>query len=140
MPIFFALYMVLGRAIELRGAPFFGWIHDLALPDVILPAVKIPFVFPLGLTVLPIFMAGSLLWLNKMTIKDENQKALVWMMPVMMLVFSGSFPSGLVLYWTVSNLFSVAQTWFVNAGPVPTPGVEVGGTPKRKGPPKGHKG
>jgi len=141
MPIFFALYMVLGRAIELRGAPFFGWIHDLALPDVILPAVKIPFIFPLGLTILPIFMAGSLLLLNKMTIKDENQKALVWMMPIMMLVFSGSFPSGLVLYWTFSNLFSVAQTKLVNAGPLPTaPAVQVGGTPKRKGPPKGHKG
>lgn len=137
MPVFFALYMVLGRAIELRGAPFFGWIHDLALPDVILPMVKIPFIFPLGITILPIFMAGSLLWLNKNTIKDPQQQALVWMMPIMMLVFSGSFPSGLVLYWTVSNVFSVAQTWVVNAGPVPTaPIPEVGGTPKRKGPPK----
>jgi YidC/Oxa1 family membrane protein insertase len=140
MPVFFALYMVLGRAIELRGAPFFGWISDLALPDVLVPAIKIPFIFPLGLTILPLFMAGSLLWLNKLTIKDENQKALVWMMPIMMLVFSGSFPSGLVLYWTVSNVFSVAQTWLVNAGPLPAPGsAPVGGTPKRKGPPKGRK-
>ena len=141
MPVFFALYMVLGRAIELRGAPFFGWISDLALPDVILPAIKVPFIFPLGLTILPLFMAGSLLWLNKLTIKDENQKALVWMMPIMMLVFSGSFPSGLVLYWTVSNVFSVAQTWLVNAGPLPAPGsLPVGGAPKRKGPPKARKG
>lgn len=137
MPVFFALYMVLGRAIELRGAPFFGWVTDLAMPDVILPMIKIPFIFPLGITILPIFMAGSLLWLNKITIKDPQQQALVWMMPIMMLVFSGSFPSGLVLYWTVSNVFSVAQTWVVNAGPVPTaPVAEVGGSPKRKGPPK----
>ncbi|MCB9495420.1 MAG: membrane protein insertase YidC [Fibrobacteria bacterium] len=133
MPVFFALYMVLGRAIELRGAPFFGWISDLAQPDVILPMVKIPLIFPLGITVLPLFMAGSLYLLNKLTIKDPQQQALVYMMPVMMLVFSGSFPSGLVLYWTVSNLFSVGQTWLVNAGPAATAAPEVGGTPKRKG-------
>jgi YidC/Oxa1 family membrane protein insertase len=133
MPVFFALYMVLGRAIELRGAPFFGWISDLALPDVILPMIKIPFIFPLGIAILPIFMAASLLWLNKLTIKDPQQQALVWIMPIMMLVFSGSFPSGLVLYWTVSNLFSVAQTWLTNIGPLPTEAsVEVGGTPVSK--------
>lgn len=136
MPVFFALYMVLGRAIELRGAPFFAWISDLSQPDVILPLVKIPLIFPLGITILPLFMAASLLWLNKMTIKDPQQQALVWMMPIMMLVFSGSFPSGLVLYWTISNLFSVAQTWVVNVGPAPVPTVEVHGTPKPKGPRK----
>jgi len=136
MPVFFALYMVLGRAIELRGAPFFGWITDLSRPDIVLPMVKIPLIFPMGITVLPLFMAGSLLWLNKTTIKDPQQQSLVWMMPIMMLVFSGSFPSGLVLYWTVSNVFSVAQTFVVNSGPAPVPTVEVHGTPKRKGPPK----
>jgi YidC/Oxa1 family membrane protein insertase len=126
MPVFIALYMVLGRAIELRGQPFFGWITDLSRSDVILEAVKIPFVFPLGLSVLPILMAASLWGLNKMTIKDPQQQALVWIMPIMMLLFSGSMPSGLVLYWTVSNLFSIAQTWLINAGPLPVAAAAPG--------------
>ena len=118
MPVFISLYQVLGRAIELRGQPFFGWIHDLSTPDVVAEAIKIPFLFPSGLTVLPIAMAASLFGLNKLTIKDPQQAAMVWIMPVMMLVFSGSMPSGLVLYWTVSNLFSMAQTWIVSPGNV----------------------
>jgi len=119
MPVFISLYQVLGRAIELRGAPFFGWIHDLARPDVVAESVKIPFLFPAGLTILPIAMGASLFGLNKLTIKDPQQAAMVWVMPVMMLVFSGSMPSGLVLYWTVSNLFSMGQTWLVNPAPAP---------------------
>lgn len=119
MPVFIALYMVLGRAIELRGQPFFGWISDLSRSDVVFEAIKIPFVFPLGLALLPIAMAASLWGLNKLTIKDPQQQALVWIMPIMMLVFSGSMPSGLVLYWTVSNIFSMAQTYLINAGPLP---------------------
>ncbi|QQS05616.1 MAG: YidC/Oxa1 family insertase periplasmic-domain containing protein [Fibrobacterota bacterium] len=133
MPVFISLYMVLGRAIELRGAPFTLWIHDLSRSDVVLTAVKIPFLFPEGITILPIFMALSLLGLNKMTIKDPQQQALVWMMPIMMLLFSGSMPSGLVLYWTVSNLFSMAQTWIVNPSPAKVPEV---GTVAHVG--KGH--
>ncbi len=128
MPVFISLYMVLGRAIELRGAPFALWIHDLSRPDVVLEAVKIPFLFPAGITILPIFMALSLLGLNKLTIKDPQQQMLVWMMPIMMLLFSGSMPSGLVLYWTVSNLFSMAQTWIVNPGATKVP--EVGTVPR----------
>lgn len=133
MPVFISLYMVLGRAIELRGAPFTLWIHDLSRSDVVLEAVKIPFLFPAGITVLPIFMALSLLGLNKLTIKDPQQQALVYMMPVMMLLFSGAMPSGLVLYWTVSNLFSMAQTWIVNPAPAKAPEV---GTVAHVG--KGH--
>lgn len=119
MPIFISLYMVLGRAIELRGAPFALWITDLARPDVVTEIVKVPLLFPLGITILPIAMAASLWGLNKLTIKDPQQQMLVWVMPIMMLLFSGTMPSGLVLYWTVSNLFSMAQTWLINAGPMP---------------------
>ena len=120
MPVFIALYQVLGRAIELRGQPFFGWIRDLSTPDVVSELVKVPYVFPMGLTILPILMAASLFGLNKLTIKDPQQAAMVWIMPVMMLVFSGSMPSGLVLNWTVSNIFSMVQTWMVGTGaPVP---------------------
>lgn len=121
MPVFIALYQVLGRAIELRGQPFFAWIQDLARPDVVTEIVKIPYLFPAGITILPLFMAASMWGLNKLTIKDPQQAAMVWIMPIMMLVFSGSMPSGLVLYWTVSNLFSLTQTWLVNAGTTVTP-------------------
>jgi YidC/Oxa1 family membrane protein insertase len=119
MPVFISLFNVLGRAVELHEMPFFGWIHDLSRPDVILPAVKIPFLFPVGLTILPFFMAGTMWFQMKMTIKDPNQKAMVWLMPIMMFVFSCAFPSGLVLYWTVSNLFTVAQTKVFGAVPPP---------------------
>ncbi len=112
MPIFISLFNVLGRAVELKDAPFFAWIHDLSRPDVIMSAFKVPYIFPLGLTVLPFFMSGTMFFQMKATIKDENQKFMIWMMPVMMFVFSGSFPSGLVLYWTVSNIFTLAQTHF----------------------------
>ncbi len=110
MPVFIALFNVLGRAVELRGAPFFAWIGDLSQPDVITTAVQVPFLFPMGLTILPFFMAITMFFQTKMTITDPNQKAMVYMMPIMMFFFSASFPSGLVLYWTVSNVFTIGQT------------------------------
>jgi YidC/Oxa1 family membrane protein insertase len=112
MPIFIALFNVLGRSVELREAPFFAWVSDLSRPDVVFEALKVPYVMPLGLTILPFFMALTMWIQMKMTIKDPNQKFMVWMMPIMMYVFSCSFPSGLVLYWTVSNLFTIGQTYF----------------------------
>jgi YidC/Oxa1 family membrane protein insertase len=112
MPIFISLFNVLGRSVELKGAPFMLWVHDLALPDVVFEGFKVPYLFPLGLTILPFFMSATMYFQMKMSIKDPNQKFMVWMMPVMMFVFSCSFPSGLVLYWTVSNLFTIGQTYF----------------------------
>jgi YidC/Oxa1 family membrane protein insertase len=112
MPIFIALFNVLGRSVELKGAPFFAWVHDLSHPDVVFEGLKIPYVFPLGVTILPFFMAATMYFQMKMSVKDPNQKFMVWMMPVMMFIFSCSFPSGLVLYWTVSNLFTIGQTYF----------------------------
>lgn len=112
MPIFISLFNVLGRAVELKGAPFVFWIHDLALPDVVFEAIKIPYIFPLGITILPFFMSITMYFQMKLSIKDPNQKMMVWLMPIMMFVFSCAFPSGLVLYWTVSNLFTIGQTYF----------------------------
>ncbi len=112
MPIFISLFNVLGRAVELKGAPFGLWVHDLALPDVVYEAIKVPYIFPLGITIMPFFMAATMFFQMKLTIKDPNQKMMVWMMPIMMFVFSCAFPSGLVLYWTVSNLFTIGQTYF----------------------------
>jgi YidC/Oxa1 family membrane protein insertase len=111
LPVFIALFNVLGRALELKEAPFFAWIADLSRPDVITEAIQVPYLFPMGLTVLPFFMAGTMYFQMKMTITDPNQKAMVYMMPGMLFLFSASFPSGLVLYWTVSNIFTIGQTW-----------------------------
>lgn len=112
MPIFISLFNVLGRAVELKDAPFIGWITDLSKPDIVWEGLKIPYLFPLGLTILPFFMAATMFFQMKMSIKDPNQKMLVWMMPIMMFIFSCSFPSGLVLYWTISNVFTIGQTYF----------------------------
>lgn len=110
MPVFIALFNVLGRAVELHEAPFFLWINDLSRPDVVWAGLKIPFLFPVGLTILPFLMAATMWVQMKLTIKDPNQKAMIWLMPIIMFVFSGSFPSGLVLYWTISNIFTIGQT------------------------------
>ena len=134
MPVFIGLYTVLGRAIELRGQPFFGWITDLSRSDVIYEGLKIPYIFGQGITVLPILMALSMYFLNKQTIKDPQQQMLVYVMPVMMLVFSGSMPSGLVLYWTISNIYSLTQTMLINAGSMPVVLTQAPAKPKpRKG-------
>ncbi len=126
MPVFISLFHVLGRSLELKEAPFFGWITDLSQPDVILEGFKIPFLFPMGLTILPIFMAATMYFQMKMTITDPNQKAMVALMPGMMFLFCASFPSGLVLYWTVSNIYTIVQTRVLKKNnPLPTavPGV-----------------
>jgi YidC/Oxa1 family membrane protein insertase len=77
-------------------------------------------------------MALSMYFLNKVTIKDPQQQMLVYIMPVMMLVFSGSMPSGLVLYWTLSNAFSLTQTLLTNAGTMPVLTPVVQGKPRPK--------
>jgi len=110
LPVFIALFHVLGRAVELKEAGFMFWITDLSLPDVVWPALAIPWIFPEGLTILPILMAITMFFQMKLTITDPNQKPMVWLMPFMMFFFSASFPSGLVLYWSISNTFTIVQT------------------------------
>ena len=102
MPIFFALYNLFGNTIELRQAPFIFWITDLSLPDEILIA-------GFALRILPLLMAISMLVQQKMTMKDPKQAFLIYFMPVMMVFIFWSMSSGLVLYWTVFNLLSIAQ-------------------------------
>lgn len=104
MPIFFSLYNVFSNTIELRQAPFLLWIQDLSLPDEVVVA-------GFGLHVLPLFMAVSMFFQSKMTMKDPKQAALVYLMPIMMVFIFWKLSSGLVLYWTVFNLLSIAQQW-----------------------------
>lgn len=102
MPIFIALYWTFMEAVELRQAPFFGWIQDLSAQD--------PYY------ILPLLMGGSMFLLQKMSptpIADPVQQKVMTFMPVMFTVFFLWFPSGLVLYWLTSNLITIAQQWFI---------------------------
>ena len=118
MPVFISLYVVLGRAVELRYAPFAGWIHDLSSPDIIYAGLQIPVLFPQGVTILPFIMMLTTYFQTKQTIVDPNQKSMVYIMPLMMFVFSSVMPSGLILYWIVSNLFGIAQFRLLNRKPL----------------------
>ncbi len=118
LPIFFGLFMVFGRAVELRGMSFFGWIQDLSRSDVLWDGISIPFLMPSGLAILPIVMLFTTYFQTKQSmsaISDPTQKKMMtWMMPIMMFVFSAVMPSGLVLYWIISNLWGIAQYSIIN--------------------------
>lgn len=107
MPIFFALYNVFSKTIELRQAPFALWITDLSIPDEVL-------VGGFSLHILPLLMAVSMLIQQKMTMKDPKQAFLVYFMPVLMIFFFWSMSSGLVLYWTLFNVLTIGQQVLVN--------------------------
>jgi YidC/Oxa1 family membrane protein insertase len=107
MPLFFALYAVLYNSIELRMAPFVGWINDLSAPDQFLHFGAV------SVHLLPVIMALSGVLSQRLTPTDPKQLPTMYMMNIMMLVFFGGMPSGLVLYWTVMNLLTAAQQWLV---------------------------
>jgi YidC/Oxa1 family membrane protein insertase len=105
MPIFLALYWVFLESVELRHAPFMLWIQDLSAQD--------PFY------ILPILLGVSMFVMQKMqpmTIQDPMQQKIMQYMPVMFTVFFFWFPSGLVLYWFISNLISIAQMKVIFSG------------------------
>ncbi len=115
MPILFALYAVFSSAIELRQAAFVWWIHDLSIPDTV---VTLPFAIPLfGITKLSglaLAMGVTKFLQQKMTVTDPRQKAMVWMMPIMMTLLFNGLPSGLNLYYFVFNLLSIGQQMWIN--------------------------
>ena len=102
MPFFIALYWVLLSSVEMRNAPWLGWITDLAAKDPY-------FILPLLMT------ASSLLqtWLNP-TPPDPVQAKLMWIMPIAFSFMFFFFPAGLVLYWLTNNILSIAQQWMIN--------------------------
>lgn len=120
IPIFFALYKVLFVSIEMRHAPFYGWIHDLSAPD---PTSLfnlfglIPWDPPsfLVIGVWPLIM-GATMWaqqkLNPAPADPMQAKIMMWL-PVIFTVMLAGFPAGLVIYWATNNLLSVAQQWFI---------------------------
>lgn len=103
MPIFIALYWALMESVELRHSPFFGWIHDLSAQD--------PYY------ILPLLMGASMFVIQKMsptTITDPMQQKIMTFMPVMFTFFFLWFPSGLVLYWLVSNIVTLIQQTLIH--------------------------
>ncbi|WP_159822428.1 membrane protein insertase YidC [Colwellia sp. 20A7] len=105
MPIFLALYWVFLESVELRHAPFVFWIQDLSAMD--------PYY------VLPVLMGISMFVMQKMqpmTIQDPMQQKIMQYMPVVFSIFMAWFPSGLVLYWFVSNMISIAQMKVIFSG------------------------
>jgi len=118
IPVFFALYQVLLRAIELRGASFMLWIKDLSAPDTLIghiPAM-IPLVGGFALGPLPLVMGLTMFIQQKMTPSsmDPKQAKMMLMMPVIFTFMFLNFASGLVLYWLVNNILGIIQQYFVN--------------------------
>ena len=102
IPVFIALYSVLSSSVEIRNAPWIGWITDLSVKD--------PYF------VLPALMTLSTLlqtWLNP-TPPDPIQAKMMWIMPLLFSVMFFFFPAGLVLYWFTNNVLSIAQQWMIN--------------------------
>lgn len=121
IPVFFSIYKVLYVTIEMRQAPFFGWIKDLSAPD---PTTVfnlfglLPFAPPsfLMLGVWPLLMAGTMYLQQRMSPApaDPVQAQVMKFMPLMFLFMFGGFPAGLLIYWTWNNILSIVQQHFVN--------------------------
>lgn len=117
LPVFFALYRMLYEAIELRHAPFFGWIGDLSAPDRLFNFdFAIPFMQPpYGIPVLTLVMGASMFFQQKMSPPpgDPTQAKMMMFMPIVFTFIFINFSSGLVLYWLVNNLLSMAQQYYI---------------------------
>jgi YidC/Oxa1 family membrane protein insertase len=114
IPIFFGFYSMLGVAIELRNSSFF-WVADLSQPDTVGHLLGFP------INVLPIVMAGTMVWQMVITPKtgDAMQQRIFYFMPVIFLVFCYNYASGLALYWTTQNIFSIVQLYLTRNKPLP---------------------
>jgi YidC/Oxa1 family membrane protein insertase len=102
-PFLFAFYAMLSQAIEIRGAGFMGWITDLSRPD------------PLFIT--PLLMGATMFWQQKIapTSADPVQQRVMMIMPIMFTFMFLSYPSGLVIYWTISNLWAIGQQYLTTS-------------------------
>ncbi len=102
IPVFIALYWVLLSSVEMRNAPWIGWIQDLSAPDPF-------FILPLVMTLTTLLQTA----LNPAP-PDPMQAKLMWFMPLIFSVMFFFFPAGLVLYWITNNILSIAQQWVIN--------------------------
>ena len=124
IPVFIALFNVLRSTVELRYAPFL-WIADLSEPEALFASW-----FPFGgLNILPILMAGTMALQSALTPSSgdaKQQRMMMVMMPIMMLVMFYNFPSALSLYWTLSQVFSIVQMWWIRKKYTPAPAAKDG--------------
>ncbi len=102
IPVFIALYWVLLASVEMRNAPWIGWIHDLSSPDPY-------FILPIIMTLTTVLQTS----LNPAP-PDPMQAKMMWFMPLAFSVMFFFFPAGLVLYWITNNVLSIAQQWVIN--------------------------
>ena len=108
MPVFFALYRVLANSVQLRGAPFMLWIRDLSRPEILVPFGS-PILGLHGLGLLAILMGVAMFFQQKMTMTDQKQKGMLYMMPIFMTFLFMRFPAGLTLYWFINNILTIGQ-------------------------------
>lgn len=141
MPLLISLYSVFRSTIQLRDQPFMLWITDLSRPDTLHLGFALP-VIGASIHILPILMAVSQIWQSKMTMSDPKQKAMIYLMPLMMLFFFYSLPSGLNLYYFIFNVLSMAQMKFIKkktpeVAPVPVKSsaakAAAAGRPRKSG-------
>jgi len=118
MPVFFAFYRILPNSIELRHAPFVLWVNDLSAPERLF---SFPFTIPLmappyGIPVLTLLMGASMFLQQKMTpmTGDPAQAKMMMLLPIVFTFLFINFPAGLVLYWLVNNILSIAQQHRIN--------------------------
>jgi len=124
IPVFFALYKVLFVTIEMRHAPFYGWINDLSAPDPTIiwnlfglipwdPATILPAFLLIGAW--PCLMACTMFLQQRISPQppDPTQAKIFMFMPLIFLFIFATFPAGLVIYWTWNNLLSITQQWFI---------------------------
>jgi len=116
LPVFIGLFYALRSSIHLRHAPFALWIDDLSAPEslFVIPVVEVP------LRVLPLVMGSTMILQQKITPMQQmdpaQQKMMMTMMPIVMTVVFYQFPSGLVLYWMVSNVLAIAHQLWIGRG------------------------
>ncbi|GHU12364.1 membrane protein insertase YidC [Alphaproteobacteria bacterium] len=119
-PVLFALYKVLYISIEMRQAPFIGWIHDLSVPDPLsvfnlfgLIPITLPSFLQIGIW--PLLMGLSMMLQQKMGPKptDPAQASMMMVLPIMFTFMFAQFPAGLVIYWTFSNVLSILQQYYI---------------------------
>ncbi len=120
IPVFFALYKVLFVTIEMRQAPFFGWIQDLSAPD---PTTifnlfgVVPWTPPefLMIGVWPLIMGATMFLQQKLNPQppDPVQAKVFMFLPILFTFLLAQFPAGLVVYWAWNNILSIAQQWVI---------------------------
>ncbi|CAN0356892.1 unnamed protein product [Discosporangium mesarthrocarpum] len=149
IPVFFALYKVLFVTIEMRHAPFFGWIQDLSAPDpygLLIGFGLFNWDVPQALQIVnvgiwPIIMGVTMFLQQKLNPQpaDPMQQKIFMLLPIVFTFLLGSFPAGLVIYWAWNNTLSIAQQWVImRKMGVSASGESINEEPP-KAPPRGNK-